>query len=84
MSGGEVTASEPEAALRVRRQVSSGGIIGVRGAHSEETRRFHRELLQARGAVYVGSGGVFYMEGPTKFIENEVTETQGVRFAVGS
>ena len=82
MSGGEVTASEPEDCSSGHIDgCGSGGIIRVRGGtlQTRGNATFSQGVAAKQGgAVYVGSGGVFYMEGPTKFIENEVTETQGV------
>ena len=80
VSGGEVTASEPE-------DCSSGpvdrcGSIGDQGSRRHAQTRgnatFSQGVAAKQGGPVYGSGGVFYMEGPTKFIENEVTETQGV------
>ena len=80
VSGGEVTASEPEDCSGPVDGCGSGGIIGVRGGTLQTRKRdvFTGSCCEARGRVYVGSGGVFYMEGPTKFARMVATETQGV------
>lgn len=82
VSGGEVTAAEPEDCSSDHTDgCGSGGIVRVLGGtlQTRGNATFAQGVAARQGgAVYVGSGGVFYMEGPTKFIENEVTQTQGV------
>jgi len=81
LSGGDVTASEPEdcsAVAETKQGCGSGGLVRVLGGtlqtRNNATFAFGKASKQG-GAVYVGSGGLFFMEGPTKFQDNVVTET---------
>ena len=79
LSGGEVTLTEPEdCTLNFDASCGSGGLIRVMGGTLRtDGNAILRQGVAAKlgGAVYVGNGGMFFMDGPTKFIGNEVTET---------